>query len=196
MLSPQTDSAPITRYAENRAKWEESQLRYQYGRLFIIPPAHVQDSITPLREAYDPQAHAILDAHISLSVPFPREVSESDWRSLRQVLSSQKPFTISYGPVYRFPESPIVVLRIEPVEHLRDLVSRIEQAPCFRGAADRLHRFTPHMTIAQHLSLEEGKRLCSQLSGKIELGTFECSHLSYAVPDEDFRYTKRRELKL
>ena len=107
----------------------------------------------------------------------------------------EPPLQIAYGPVHSFPGIPGVVLLIEPADTIRELVGNLESSATFRDAKQRSYRFTPHMTIAEYISMEETEQLVDELKDKVVSGRFLCSKLSYAVPDENFHFTERKCLE-
>lgn len=187
----------ITNYAENTSNWEEWQQEYKYGALYIFPPDDLRNYINSLRKKHDPKSQAICDAHISLTVPLPKALNQTDWKRLEeQTRTSLSKVEISYGPVHTFPEVPGVVLLIEPADTLRNFVSQIEKIKLFKDAKKRSFRFTPHMTIAEYISLKRTQELYDKLKEVIKSGSFSFSQISYAVPDEDFHFTERNFIEL
>lgn len=56
-------------YATDTSGWQEWQLEYRYGALFIFPPAGVIEPMDALRRAHDPRSDECCQAHSSLSEP-------------------------------------------------------------------------------------------------------------------------------
>ena len=75
-------------------------------------------------------------------------------------------------------------------------MSTLETTDTFKGASERSYRFTPHMTIAEYVSLERTEELLRELEGTVDSGSFLCSEFSYAVPDDNFHFEERKFLKL
>jgi 2'-5' RNA ligase len=188
--------APSAGYATAMDHWEEWQQEYRFGVLLIFPPEPLRTHINGLRALHDPRSQAYCDAHISMTVPFPRPVTAEDWPALAAVGDQFPPVTVVYGPPRQYPGVPGVVLNIEPADRLRELVTALESLPAFAGAMARRYTFSPHMTIAEFISLERTGELLRELPPAELSGTFECRALAYAVPDEQFHFSARALLAL
>lgn len=176
--------------------WQEWQEEYRFGVVLLYPPEPVLSLVNGLREEHDPRSHASCDAHVSLTVPLPRALTEASLRGLEEVAAGRPPLRIRYGPPQVFPSHPGVTLRVEPQEEIRRLVAALEAAPAFRGAGARRRPFTAHMTIAEFVDWEESARIMMALQGSGLVGAFTCTYLSVAVPDEGFRFTEQHRLIL
>lgn len=186
----------ITPYAGDLARWEPWYREYRFGALYIFPPSLVRQRVNTLREMLDPRSQSICDAHISLTLPFPRAVTAQDWSELTQITQRIAPFQVTYGPPRSYPGIAGVVLNIEPFDHFNELVSALESAEAFAHAQPRKYRFSPHMTIAEFISLGRTEELLNELAGEGLEGTFECDRVAYAVPDENFHFSERAFLAL
>lgn len=183
-------------YVEDLSTWEPWQKEYRFGALYIFPPSPLREQINGLRAQHDPRSQSICDAHISLTVPFPCPLTHQDWNELAQVASRFAPFTVTYGPPRSYPGVPGVVLHIEPFEQFNELVLALESAAVFAEATPRRYPFSPHMTIAEFISLERTEELVAELSGEDLTGTFPCQAVAYAVPDQRFHFNERGFLPL
>jgi 2'-5' RNA ligase len=177
--------------------WEGWQKEYRYGVLLIYPPEPLRTHVNALRALNDPRSQAYCDAHISMTVAFPCPVEPQDWAEMAHVAGRIAPIPITFGPVRSYPGVPGVVLNIEPVDRLTELLRALESLPVFAQAARRTYRFSPHMTIAEFITMQRTEELLRELSRADELaGTFECRSLAYTVPDEEFHFTERASLLL
>lgn len=66
----------ITEYAISIERWEAWQREHRFGVLLLFPPELVRSQVNALRATYDPISQATCDAHISLTVPLPRPLTE------------------------------------------------------------------------------------------------------------------------
>ena len=163
----------------------------------ILPPDPPLIQVNALRAKYDPQSQSACDAHISLTIPFPRPLIQADWDELASIASRiAAPFTIQYGPLRHYLPHPGVCLAIEPQAEMDRLRAELESASAFQGAPARRHAFSPHMAIAEFISEEQMKTLTRELQGVAPEGTFLCTHVSYVVPDANFHFTERGRLEL
>lgn len=181
--------APFAGYATMIAHWEEWQQEYSFGVLLIFPPEPLRTQINGLRALHDPRSQAYCDAHISMTVPFPRPLKAEDWAALAAVGDQFSPVMVAYGPPRHYPGVAGVVLNIEPADRLRELVTALESLPAFAGAMARRYAFSPHMTIAEFITLEQTGELLRELPVDELSGTFECRELTYVVPDEQFHFS-------
>jgi len=186
----------LTQYAEKMAGWEEWHRAYRYGVLLLYPPEPVRAQVNSLRAKYDPRSAAICDAHISLTVPLPRPLSESDWKDLALAAGSVPAITVTYGPLSNYLPHPGIVLAIQPQNELDHLRLVLERTAPFTGATDRSWLFSAHMTIAEFITVERTNELMGELRDVAPAGNFVCDHVSLAVPDEEFRFEERRRLWL
>jgi len=186
----------LTNYVTDISRWEDWQKEYRYGVILIIPPDPPLTRVEALRRKYDPKGQAICGPHISVTVPFPRALSDANWYEIKSIVSGIKPFTIKYGPLMNFLPHPGVYLAIEPVTEMDNLRTVLEKAAAFKGAPPRKYPFLPHMTIAEFITEEETKELMVKLKDTAPVGSFFCTSVSYAVPDRYFHFTERGRLGL
>lgn len=186
----------VTKYEEDISQWETWQREYRFGVLLIYPPDPPLIQINALRAKYDPRSQSFCDAHISLTIPLPRPLSEAHWDELESIASFITPFTIHYGPLMNYLPYPGVCLAIEPQAELDRLRTALETASAFAGAPARRYPFSAHMTIAEFISEDETKSLMVELKDVAPVGSFLCTYVSYTVPDSSFHFTERRLLEL
>ncbi len=137
-------------YADT-ASWEEWQREYRYGAFYVFPPAGVIEAIDVLRRAHDPKSASYCQAHLSLSEPLGRPLTESDVEELRTQLSSLKPFEVHYGPLRSFPPYPGVAYAIAPEDKFAELRSAIHATAMFDGMPlKRAHIDPPHHRRGVH----------------------------------------------
>lgn len=196
MSDTQQVSTYVTDYVQDPSHWEAWKIEYQFGAFFVFPPADVRAQVNELRQKFDPQSQAYCDAHISLTAPLPRPINQQDFDNLAVAVRTIKPFTIKYGLPTSYPGVPGVVLAIEPFEIFDHVVKSLEACDIFAEAKPRHHPFSPHMTIAEFITLERTEELVKELSPANLVGSFECTALSYAVPDRNFHFTERKFLPL
>ena len=186
----------VTPYAADMTHWEAWQREYQFGIVLIHPPDPLRREVNALRARYDPRSQSYCDAHISLTVPLPRPVTEDDWAELESIASGLAPISIKCGPLMNYLPHPGVCLAIQPQEELDDLRAALETASAFAGAPARRYPFSAHMTIAEFITADETETLMVELADLAPQGSFPCTGVSYAVPDESFHFTERKRLKL
>ena len=186
----------ITQYADDIGHWEDWQKEYRYGVLLIFPPDPPLAQVNALRAQYDPRSQAACDAHISLTIPFPRPLNSADWNELQAIISSIHAFTIRYGPLMNYLPHPGVCLAIHPQDELDRLRVALESAPAFVDAPARRYPFSAHMTIAEFISVEQTEALMGELQDVAPQGSFVCTGVSHAVPDASFHFTERKRLEL
>ncbi len=186
-----SEPVAVTAYADPTAAWVPWYEEYRYGALYLFPPSPLRARVNALRQRHDPRSQAICDAHISLTVPLPRPLSSAQAAEVAAVLRTIPSFEITWGPLHRYPGVPGVVLQIAPAAPLQQLVRRVETCACFRGAAARRYPFSPHMTIAEFVTMEESGVLLGHLAGERLEGRFWCTEVAYAVPDAAFHFTER-----
>lgn len=195
MPTLRNSSTPITEYVQDTSAWEDWKRDYQFGAFYIFPPAELRTKVNKLREEFDPKSQSYCDAHISLTVPLPRAVYQEGWERFCAALREVKPFSVQYGPPTSYPGIPGVVLAINPADQFEMLVKTLEAVSTFSGAKPRHHTFSPHMTIAEFITLERTEELVKSLSKLGLQGEFTCDSIDYAVPDKDFHFSERGFIK-
>jgi 2'-5' RNA ligase len=179
------------------ADWPEWQKPYRFGVLLVLPPEPIRTEINALRATYDPVSHAITEAHISLTVPFPAAPDERAWHELERAASVFARFQIRYGPLVPFLPKAGAALQIEPQAELDRLRRALEACQIFQGAGPRRYPFWAHMTIAEFISVFDTEKLVKDIGGdRAPSGSFVCEYLSQLVPDESFRFREHRRLAL
>lgn len=186
----------IAQYVNNVEHWEKWQLEYKYGLILILPTEPIFSIVNELRTKYDFRSQSYCDAHISLSLPIPRPLTEVDWEELVKIASSIKPFEIHYGKLKDFPPYPGVVFSIEPQTKIDTVRKKIENASIFKNAIPRRFPYKAHMTIAEFISVEDTKEILNELENKTPTGSFLCEYLVYIVPDDKMHFEVIRQLKL
>ena len=73
------------------SSWEAWQRDYRYGVILVLPPPQVAAPIDALRQVYDPKSHAICSAHISVSDPLRRELTDDAQGEIRELLRNVEP---------------------------------------------------------------------------------------------------------
>ncbi|MEZ4773578.1 MAG: 2'-5' RNA ligase family protein [Bacteroidia bacterium] len=183
-------------YPENIDHWEKWQQAYRFGLILIMPPEPVFSQVNALRSEFDPRSQSYCDAHISLSLPIPRPITEADWAELVDITSQVRPFEIHYGKLKDYPPYPGVVISIEPQSMVKQVQEKIEKASLFKDATPRKFPFNAHMTIAEFISVETTASLLKELEGKTPEGTFLCDSLVFIVPDDNMHFHVVRKLHL
>jgi hypothetical protein len=175
------------RYAQDTSSWKEWQREYRFGAFFIFPPAGVIEYVDDLRRRYDPASHVSCQAHVSLSEPWPRALTDRDLAQLQDAPSRVAPFTITCENVHTTPPYPGVVYAIALTSTFRRLRSTIHSIPLLKGSLLRRQDIPPHMTIAEFITMEQSADLAAQLDGQAREASWECDQVEYAVPDDRMR---------
>jgi hypothetical protein len=186
----------VISYASAVDDWPEWQQAFRYGLILIYPPDPPLGAVNRLRMLHDPRSQGICDAHITLTRPLPRPMTESLWHGLEAVASRFEPFTIHYGPLRHYLPYPGVCLAIEPEDQLGPLRSALEATAAFADAGPRRGTTSSHMTIAEFITEARTLELIRDLVEVAPEGDFECTSVSYAVPDDSFHFTERSRLAL
>jgi len=186
----------VTTYETDISHWQRWQQEYQFGVLLIFPPDPPRGQVDEFRTKHDPRAQSFCGAHISLTVPLPRPLDHRHWGELEKIAVHIQPFSIQYGPLMNYLPHPGVCLAIDPQDELDRLRIALEATSCFDGAPARRHPFSAHMTLAEFISAEQTEALMVELEDVAPRGTFECTGVSYAVPDPSFHFTERKRLGL
>ncbi len=186
----------ITEYADEQ-NWEKQwQKEYKYGVFLIYPPEPHRSKITELRNRYAWSQSSQCDAHISLSVQIPRPVTADDIAEIQNKLKDIQTFMIAYGPIMDKPLHRGVALDIVPQDALKSLSEVVEATSVFATAIKRKYPYRAHMTIAEMLTWEQTYQIIDELKDLPLTGEFELAYLSYAVPDECFKFTERARITI
>lgn len=177
-------------------RWEPWQRAYRHGAFYVVPPNEIAQAVDELRKQHDPVSHAISRAHISITEPLPRPLTDPDVHSLRQTLLTFPAFQVTYsGPRSTDPHAGVVYW-IEPQDAFRNLRELLHREPIFDGKDEPRRSIPAHMTIAEFLTVDESNRLAERLAGNVPEGHWLCDQVEYAVPDADFRFERRLTLPL
>jgi 2'-5' RNA ligase len=201
-----TDS--ITSYPQDINGWQDWQKEYRYGVFLIIPPDPPRSRMDVLRGKYDPRGQAVCCTHISLTSPLTRLVDKDGWVELEGIAAKIKPVMIQYGPIANFLPAPVLYISVEPGQELVRMYEALEKARVFHGCSPHIANWKPHMTITEYIAeyfdrtmtidqmRNQVEELTANLKDAVPRGSFLCSRLSYAVPDEHFHFTERALLVL
>lgn len=170
---------------------------YRHGALAIWPPQAVRDDINKWRERLDPISHRYAEAHITLTQPFREPVNKNVIRRVREVLATEGPFEIEYGPLRSFLPSPVLWLDVQPSDRLLQLRRKLHAIGVFDLSLPHTDDFVPHMTVTEGLSGPpvDGE-LLRILEPKIANGSFTCSGIVFIRPNDGFRFGVEREIAL
>ena len=171
--------------------WEPWQHDYRFGVVLVMPPPHVASSIDALRQAYDQKSHAICSAHISVSDPLRRQMSDDAQKEIQELLRTVEPFEVHYDSPTASARRPGVAYPVSPQERFDELKRIIHQASVFEGFAHSRRDIPAHMTIAEFLTIEDSLRICADLIDRAPRGSFWCDRLEHVVPDATFRFQRR-----
>jgi hypothetical protein len=173
------------------SSWEPWQHDYRFGVILVMPPPHVASPIDALRQAYDQKSHAICTAHISVSDPLRRQMSDDAQEEIQALLRTVEPFEVHYDRPVASPERSGVAYPVSPQDRFDELKRVIHQASVFEGLAYSRREIPAHMTIAEFLTIEDSLRICADLVGAAPRGSFWCDRLEHVVPDDTFRFQRR-----
>ena len=177
--------------------WPEWGKPYQPGLFIILPPQEVRAIVDAQREAYDPLSRSYIGTHITVTQPFLRTPTESEWEQCVEVLGSFQSFEICYGPLKSFLPYPCIWYEVQPAELVLELRRTLHQTGLFNLKEGYIEEFIPHMTITEGLSGPEvTQALLAQLQSESQPGSFLCDQLVLSVPDQDFRFSPFRTISL
>lgn len=163
---------------------------YRYGALYIFPPPGQIEPIDALRAMYDPGPARSCQAHVSLSEPLRRPLTEDGIAELQGLLATFAPFEVEYGPLRAFPPYPGVTLAIRPEDRFMELRRLVHRAAAFSGGPFDRQDIAPHMTIAEFITWERTEELMVELRDVAPSGTFWCDAVEYAVPDAGLHFER------
>jgi hypothetical protein len=175
-------------YVADTSSWEPWQRDYRFGVILVLPPPHVASAVDALRQALDPKSHAISSAHISVSDPLRRELSDDDREQIQELLAGIEPFEVRYDGPTASPQRSGVACPVSPQDRFDELKRVVHQASVFEGGAYSRRTIPAHMTIAEFVTVEAGLKIAGDLAGTPLHGTFWCDRLEYVVPDAAFRF--------
>jgi 2'-5' RNA ligase len=177
--------------------WEDWQKVYQHGTFVIWPPDDVRDMVNQQREKYDPRSASICEAHITVTQPLLQPMTDAKWRVIQEAISDFVPFFIQYGPLRSFLPYPCIWYEIQPARLVLELRESLHSSGFFNLVDGYIEDFIPHMTITEELS---GPKVTEELLGSLqsesETGAFLCDSLAHILPDENFRFTVTKRIRL
>ena len=121
---------------------------FESALVVLIP--EVESLVKSFRDQYDPSAAVGVPAHVTILYPFksPAEVTADVITTLRDLISGQPSFTVSFQELQKFPDT--LFLAPTPAEPFRKLtkiiVERYPETPPYGGAFTEI---VPHLTVAQ-----------------------------------------------
>ena len=174
-------------------RWPEWGKPYKPGLFIIQPPVDVSVIVNAQRKKYDPLSQSYIGAHITVTQPFLKEPSESDWDLLRGILKELLPFEIQYGPVKSFLPYPCIWYDVQPGERVLKIRDTVHQTGLFNLKDGFIEDFIPHMTITEGQSGPDVTTdLLKKLQKESQEGSFLCENLVLSAPDQDFHFSPGR----
>jgi len=179
---------------ENWPAWGK---RFGPGLFIILPPDPVRRIVDAQRETYDPLSQSYIGAHITLTQPFQKNPSDTDWGLILQTLKGFQPFEISYGPLKSFLPYPCIWYDVQPASIILEIREALHQTGLFDLQEGLIEDFIPHMTITEGQSGPEvNTELLEELQKESRSGSFFCEDLVYAAPDPNFHFSPGRRIPL
>jgi hypothetical protein len=129
------------------SSWEPWQHDYRFGVVLVMPPPHVASPIDALRQAYDQKSHAICSAHISVSDPLRRQMSDDAQEEIQELLRTVEPLEVHYDRPTASARRPSVAYPVSPQERFDELKCIIHQASSLKRLArvsGSSSNLTPH----------------------------------------------------
>jgi hypothetical protein len=169
--------------------WEEWQKPYQYGTLVIWPPDEVREIVNAQRQDNDPVSQSYCGAHITITQPLLRDLEDSEWNQILDLLQDQGSFEIQYGPLNSFLPYPCIWYEIEPRQKVLEIRHALHKTGYFNLELNHTDDFIPHMAITEGFSgpaVDED--LLERLQATTRCGSFPCNELAYIVPNETFSF--------
>lgn len=172
------------------------KLQYQHGAFVIWPPDTLRRQINELRRVHDPRSHGYCEAHITLTSPLKRELTDSDRKQLEAAFRETPPFAISLGSLATFPSSKVVYVEVEPQAPVRELRERLLATGLFLPPS--YPAFTAHCTISEFGTETEAetRALLESLKSTDLSGSWQCSSAALIVPDEHFTFAEKQSFQL
>ena len=133
-------------------KWEPWQHAYRHGTLAIWPPKVVRHSVNQWREQFDPTSHSYAEAHITVTQPFRRPVTQDVLDRVTAILHAEDEFELTYGPLRSFLPSPVLWLEVQPAQRVVELRRKLHSTGAFDLSLPHTEDYVPHMTITEGLS--------------------------------------------
>ena len=179
---------------DSRQDWQKP---YQFGTIVIWPPDEVRVVVNNQREENDPLSQSYCEAHITVTQPLLKNLSESEWNQVLSVVKDFRSFQINFGPLNSFLPYPCIWYEIEPRERILELRRALHLTGFFNLTLPHTEGFIPHMTVTEGISgpTVDGN-LLKQLQKESRQGSFFCQGLAYIVPDQRFCFKEIRTLPL
>jgi 2'-5' RNA ligase len=169
--------------------------RFQPGLFIIQPPEDVSSIVNGQRKMYDPLSQSYIGAHITVTQPFLKEPTTSEWDLLGGILKEFLPFEIHYGPLKSFLPYPCIWYEIQPAVKILKIRSALHQTGLFNLQEGYIEDFIPHMTITEGQSGPEVTTvLLDKLQKESQPGSFLCEELTLSKPDQDFHFSPVRKI--
>ena len=177
--------------------WQDWQKSYQFGTIVIWPPDEVRNFVNQQRSTYDPLSQSYSEAHISVTQPLQKHLSENEWNQVKKIVGNYEIFQVEFGPVNSFLPYPCIWYEIEPHQRVLELRQALHQTNFFNLDLPHTEDFIPHMTITEGLSGPTvDKNLLEQLRKESRRDSFPCQELTCIVPDQQFCFTNVKTLPL
>jgi 2'-5' RNA ligase len=172
-------------------KDEPIQQRYA---VVIFLPAHVDETVFPLREKYDP-LYDHVDSHITLVFPFETRRSLDDLAgAIRRETVLQPTLSIELTTVGDYyPDYPVIFWKAKPTKEICDLYTRLY------GALELpvpYKDFQPHVTVAREISHHRLVFVKDRIASYLRHERCEATHLDLIAPMVGNRWVSVRRFAL
>ena len=171
---------------------------YKHGTFVIWPSGKIRKIVSGLRKMYDPKSQKICGPHIFLTQPFKIKPGEATWKKIDKIAKGFSKFKITVGPVEQFGSSYVIKFNIQPRKRIVELRNRLHKLGFFNTDLPYTKGFIPHMTVSEGALRgdKKVKKVISGLNKKLKKMRFECSEITYIVPNKKFHFNVKRRIKL
>ena len=141
-------------------------------------PEHIGVEVLRIRQAFrDPYQTSLpvettVAGSSGVGVMVPGQASASVFSTLNEIAAETAPFTASFGPVKRFPNSDIFVLSLQDPAPFQSLHRRVAESDI--RFQESPHEFAPHCTLCRRspISAEDAAALmATEIPGEFTIDT-------------------------
>ncbi len=166
------------------------------GRYAVVAflPDHLEATIAPLREKYDP-IHSVIGSHITVVFPFESARPMDELAGLIKAETDRwNPIDLGLSSIDDFyPKVPVIFWRVEIAPGLIDL---------YRGLYSRLdmeipyHNYVPHVTLAREISHHRVLPVKEAIVSYLPQERFEVRAIDLVAPLNEQKWVSVRRFPL
>lgn len=177
--------------------WKNWMKDFKFGTLVFIPSGELRNKVDSLRTFYDPTSAKTSMAHITITQPFSKALTNNEIQKIQNLISNFASFEFTVGPATTSPNKKLIWLDISQKESILAIRENLHELGLFRTDLPLTKGFIPHMTISEApRSPEEVNSINNVLNTQLKPTSLWFNSIVWILPDQKFVFHEHHTFQL